>query len=128
MKGPGGRVPAPSYHRLVVTAVAECQWGERAPYMHATRSSTPEELPPYGGNLQLGCGLVVRRIKGRLYLYFWAYEEHSWGAHRAWKYVSPIGKSATRARARELLITYHVKVKREIDRRMSALVRTASGS
>ena len=93
----------------------------RARYLHTRRPSSWEELPPFGGNRQLGCGLVVRRIKGHRYLDFWAYEERSWGSYRKWTYVGRVGRSSTRVRAHELLITYHLRAKREVERRVNVL-------
>ncbi len=78
-------------------------------------------LTPSGGNAQLGCGLSVKEIRGRPYLYFWAYEPRSWGARRAWTYVGPVGRATTRAKASELLIGYHVQVRKEVDRRIQRL-------
>ena len=78
-------------------------------------------LTPYGGNAQLGCGLAVKEIHGRPYLYFWVYEPRTWGARRAWKYVGPVGRASTRARASELLLAYHLSVRREVDRRIERL-------
>ncbi len=63
----------------------------------------------------------MKEIRGRPYLYFWAYEPRSWGVRRAWTYVGPLGRTSTRANAAELLIAYHVRVRREVDRRIEKL-------
>ena len=94
--------------------------------MQGAGPSDPSELPLRGGNAQVGCGLVVREIKGHRYVYFWAYETRSWGAYRDWSYVGPIGRPRTRSRARELLIAYHLRASRELDRRISALQAAAA--
>ncbi len=78
-------------------------------------------LTPYGGNRQLGAGLSVKEIRGHPYLYFWLYEPRSWGTRRIWTYVGPVGKASTRARASQLLLEYHLKVRREVDRRIQRL-------
>ena len=71
--------------------------------------------------MQLGCGLAVKEIHGRRYLYFWAYEGRSWGSQRNWRYVGPVGRVSTRAHAAELLITYHLRLRKEVDRRIAHL-------
>ncbi len=78
-------------------------------------------LTPYGVNSQLGCGLSVKRIRGRPYLYFWAYEPRSWGVRRSWTYLGPVGRTSTRAKASQLLLAYHLKVRREAERRIERL-------
>jgi hypothetical protein len=103
----------------------------RAGELHATYTHPPSargngKLPPFGGNAQLGCGLVVRRIKGHRYLYFWEYKERSWGSRRAWSYVGRVGKDPTRTRANELLLDYHRRVRKELERRMTALEAAAA--
>ncbi len=96
--------------------------------MHApARPFGPVRLPRFGGNAQIGCGLAVREIKGHRYLYFWAYESRTWGAHRTWTYVGPVVRPGTRVRARELLVAYHVRASRELDRRISVLQRGVAG-
>ncbi len=95
--------------------------------VHAAMPRERNQLPPYGGNSQLGCGLVVREIKGRRYLYFWAYEIRSWGSRRVWTYVGPTDRARTRARAQELLLEYHEWARRDMDRRVAILARSAAG-
>ncbi len=75
--------------------------------------------------MQLGCGLGVKEIRGHRYLYFWTYEFRSWGSERVWTYVGPVGRPATAARARALLLEYHIRVRREVDRRIERLTRAA---
>ncbi|HEY7587802.1 MAG TPA: hypothetical protein VIB49_03525 [Thermoplasmata archaeon] len=64
----------------------------------------------------------MRQLKGHRYLYFWAYETRSWGSHRRWTYVGPVSRPRTRARASELLLSYHLRVRREVDRRIRNLL------
>jgi len=97
-------------------------------YVHPAHPSAHAELPRFGGNAQLGCGLVVREIKGHRYLYFWAYVGRSRGTHRKWTYIGPARKPETRLRARQLLMDYHMQVRGEIDRRMSALQAAGTGA
>lgn len=82
-----------------------------------------DALTPFGVNVQLGCGLGIKRIRGRPYLYFWVYEPRSWGSTRSWTYLGPAGLPRTRRRARELLLEYHIRVRREVDRRIERLQR-----
>ena len=74
----------------------------------------------------MGCGLVVRELKGHRYLYFWSYEERSWGARRVWTYVGPTARPGTRVRALRLLLEYHRRARNEVDRCIAALQATAS--
>lgn len=73
--------------------------------------------------MQLGCGLGVKRIHGRPYLYFWSYEQRSWGCHRTWSYIGPVGQPRTRRKARELLLEYHIRVRHDVNRRIEHLQR-----
>ncbi len=88
----------------------------------------PEELPPFGGNAQLGCGLAARELKGHRYLYFWAYEARSWGSRRKWTYVGPMKRVDTRLRAQRLLLEYHHRAQAELERRIRALEVAAHNS
>lgn len=76
---------------------------------------------PYGVNVKLGCGLGVKQIRGRRYLYFWSYEARSWGCRRLWTYVGPVGEPRTRRKAREPLLAYHIRVRHEVNRRIEHL-------
>ncbi len=95
---------------------------EHVPYVYAPWGSPTSPLPRNGGNTQLGCGLSVREIKGRRYLYFWAYEAGPFGSRRRWTYVGPIGRPSTKRKAMDLLVAYHLKARREVHRRMERLL------
>ncbi len=98
------------------------EWTRGAGSVHARGIGFPfRALTPYGGNRQLGAGLSVKEIRGRPYLYFWRYEPRSWGTRRVWTYVGPVGKASTRVRASWLLLDYHLKVRKEVDRRIERL-------
>ncbi len=73
--------------------------------------------------MQLGCGLSVKRIRGRPYLYFWSYGPRSWGVHRTWTYVGPLGRAKTREKASSLLLDHHLRIRNEVDRRIARLQR-----
>lgn len=73
--------------------------------------------------MQLGCGLGVKRIRGRWYLYFWSYEPRSWGTRRVWTYVGPVGRAETRRKAAGLLLECHVRASRELRNRIERLQR-----
>ncbi len=92
-----------------------------ARYVHPPTVSSGGELTPFGDNVQLGCGLAVKEIRGHPYLYFWSYEGRSWGSHRDWTYVGPVGRAVTRVRAAELLLAYHLRIRKEVDRRIQRL-------
>jgi len=90
--------------------------------VHGEVGSARPLLPPYGGNAQLGCGLAVRRIRNRRYLYFWAYARTPSGSRRRWTYVGPVGRPGTHRKAADLLLEYHVKLRREVERRIARLL------
>lgn len=73
--------------------------------------------------MQLGCGLGVKEIRGHRYVYFWSYEPRSWGSRRVWTYIGPVGTSRTRSRSSELLVEYHLRIRKEVDRRIERLTR-----
>lgn len=82
----------------------------------------PGELPPNGGNVQLGCGVAVRLIKGNRYVYFWTYERTATGCRRVWTYVGPVSRTSTPSKITDLLLGYHLRVRRETDRRIGRLL------
>lgn len=100
--------------------------GLQASCMHGAKPCCETALPPFGGNFQLGCGLVIRDLKHHRYVYFWCYETRSWGSRRVWTYVGPTSRPATRTKARLLLLEYHARVRREVDRRIVVLAERAS--
>ncbi len=71
--------------------------------------------------MQVGCGLVARELKGHIYLYFWSYEPRSWGSRRVWTYIGPVKRVDTRPRAQRLLLEYHHRAQRELERKIRAL-------
>lgn len=123
-------VAAPTSHPRCATAPGSHETlapqGVQVRCVHGAPTSGPTQLPPYGGNSQLGCGLVVREIKGHRYLYFWAYEARSWGSRRKWTYVGAIADPRTQPRARDILVAYHLHARQEIDRRVAALLNVAA--
>ena len=67
--------------------------------------------------MQAGCGLQVRRIKGRWYVYFWHYN----GPRRGRQSVVYCGRAGTpkaRDRALRLLLEHEGKAKEALDRRL----------
>ncbi len=90
-------------------------------YRHPQLPTPGTSLTLYGVSAQLGCGLSVKQIRGHRYLYFAGYEPRSWGVRRLWTYVGPVGRPATRAKASQLLLVHHVKVRREVEQRIERL-------
>ncbi len=71
--------------------------------------------------MELGCGLEVKRIKGRRYLYFWSYRRENGRSKRNWKYIGPIGKAESRRKALKTMIVHHEAVLAEANRKLAAM-------
>ena len=83
-------------------------------------------LPRNGGDSQLVRGLLVRDIKGHPNLYPWPYERGPAGSRRKWRHVGPLARPATRTKAADLLLAYHLRIRREVDRNVGRTL--ASGA
>ncbi len=64
----------------------------------------------------------MRLIKGHRYLYFWSYEPGPAGSRRRWRYVGPLARPVTRTKAADLLLAYHLRARREVDRKIERLL------
>jgi len=65
--------------------------------------------------VQVGCGLKIRRIRGRWYVYGWHYEG---GSRKVETYAGRAGKSRTNERAIRFLLDQDVKARAALDRRI----------
>jgi hypothetical protein len=57
--------------------------------------------------VQIGCGFRVKAVKGRDYVYFWAYEVRGGRSRQVYRYMGPKGSSETACRLLEALETYY---------------------
>jgi len=69
-------------------------------------------------NMKTGCGLEVRVVKGRRYLYFWIYREMAGRSNRSWKYLGPSGDAETRRKALMELRNAYDAARSEMERRL----------
>jgi hypothetical protein len=74
-------------------------------------------------NMKVGCGLEVRIVKGRRYLYFWRYGEAAGRRGRSWKYLGPAGDDETKRKALMELSNSYDAARGEMERRLR-IVRT----
>jgi hypothetical protein len=73
--------------------------------------------------MRVGCGLEVRTVKGRRYLYFWKYDEARGRRTRVWKYLGPAGREETKRKAlAELNMSFNA-ARVEMERRLR-IIRT----
>lgn len=77
-------------------------------------------------HMEIGCGLEVRRVNGRRYVYFWSYARENGRSKRRWRYLGPAGADSTRRRAVESLTAHYHSVKKEVDRRLAVMRTRAS--
>ena len=67
--------------------------------------------------MQPGCGLKVRRIKGRWYVYVWHYDGE--GRRKVEAYAGPAGVSRTNERAVRSLFEHESRARAALDRRIA---------
>jgi hypothetical protein len=68
--------------------------------------------------MRVGCGLEVRKIKGRNYLYFWKMDEVSGRRRRSWKYLGPTASVETKRRALTELDIAYESARAEMERKL----------
>jgi hypothetical protein len=73
--------------------------------------------------MRVGCGLEVRIVKRRRYLYFWRYGEAAGRGGRSWKYLGPAGDDETKRKALVELSNSYDAARNEMERRLR-IVRT----
>ncbi len=67
--------------------------------------------------MQVGCGVSVKRIRGRLYLYFWHYEDRGGRRVQVQQYLGAPRDEATRQRLTLAVETYYDRLQDELRRR-----------
>jgi len=77
-------------------------------------------------HMEIGCGLEVRTVNGRRYVYFWSYTRENGSNMRKWRYLGVAGADRTRRRALESLTAHYSSIKKEVDRRLAVMKMKAS--
>lgn len=76
--------------------------------------------------MRVGCGIAIKEIRGRPYLYFWHYEERSGRRSQVSTYMGPARSPAARERLARSVEAYYERVAEELrQRRAEALARCA---
>jgi len=70
--------------------------------------------------MELGCGVRVKAVKGRDYLYVWHYEPDGGRRRQVYDYIGPAGDADARRRAIESLEAYARKAIEDARRRIQA--------
>ena len=68
--------------------------------------------------MRVGCGLEVRTVNGRRYLYLWRYIRTAGGLRRSWKYIGPVSDGETRRKALVELHASYAAAMAEMERRL----------
>lgn len=64
--------------------------------------------------MRIGCGLYEHSVKGRVYLYFWHYEDEGGRRIQVKDYLGPADADASRARALRLCEAYFRRAAKEL--------------
>jgi len=79
--------------------------------------------------MEPGCGLGVKIVRGRRYLYFWRYERREGRSRKVETYLGPVTAAKTRERGVRMLLEHEsraaAELSRRIDRYRHAMVRWA---
>ena len=67
--------------------------------------------------MQVGCGVALKRIRGRPYLYFWHYEDRGGRRVQVQQYLGPPRAESTRARLLAAVNAYYDRLDAELLRR-----------
>jgi len=70
--------------------------------------------------MQLGCGLRVKPVKAREYLYVWHYESRVGRRRPVYEYIGPAADPESRRRAAEVLESYARKAIEAARRRVES--------
>ncbi len=71
--------------------------------------------------MEVGCGLEVRRVNGRRYLYLWCYRRCDGRSGRRWAYLGAIGRRETADKAARALAEEYEAVRTEMERRLAVI-------
>jgi len=66
--------------------------------------------------MRMGCGLEVRKVRGRSYLYFWRMDGTGGLRRRSWKYLGPTARPETKRKALAELDIAYSSARAEMDR------------
>ncbi|HEY7588984.1 MAG TPA: hypothetical protein VIB49_09615 [Thermoplasmata archaeon] len=77
--------------------------------------------------MQVGCGVTMKEIRGRPYLYFWHYEDRGGRRHQVFQYIGSAGSEAARQRLAEAVDAYYERVLADVRRRRSETLARAMG-
>ena len=72
--------------------------------------------------MQIGCGLVTKRIRGRGYLYFWHYEDRGGRRVQVFQYIGSPRSPAARGKLEAAVAAYCDRVEEELRARRAALL------
>jgi len=68
--------------------------------------------------MKVGCGLEVRKVRGRSYLYFWRMSWAGGRSRNSWKYLGPTASVETRRKALLELDNAYIAARAESERRL----------
>ena len=71
--------------------------------------------------MQIGCGQIVKTIKGNRYLYFWWYENASERRVQKYAYVGREDDPEAREKARRMTLDYYVRARESLNATIRAL-------
>ena len=80
-----------------------------------------DQLGMFIPNLRLGCGVEVKVVRGRRYLYFWSYGFRAGRSTRIWRYLGPAGTEKSKRKALSKLDEYGIMAKGELEGRIRAV-------
>jgi len=69
--------------------------------------------------MELGCGLAMKIVHGRRYLYFWRYVRLNGTSKKVERYVGPVGSNETGEKAVRMLLEHAMDAKEEVDLRVA---------
>ncbi len=72
--------------------------------------------------MRLGCGLTTKEIRGRRYLYFWAYEDRGGRQVQVFRYIGSPGSPSARPRLEAAVSAYFDRIAVELRERRAALL------
>jgi hypothetical protein len=78
--------------------------------------------------MQIGCGVYEHAVRGRVYLYFWHYENEGGRRKQISEYVGVAGRPRSREEAARRCEAYYDRMAGELARIRSGTVMTLRGS
>jgi hypothetical protein len=69
--------------------------------------------------MQVGCGVTMKEIRGKPYLYFWHYEDHGGRRAQIYQYIGPPGSESARQRLTQAVDAYYDRVAADLRRKRS---------